>query len=351
MKVLVTGGCGLIGFHVSQFYATHGHEVVVLDNLERSSLLGHRVSGLRKNFNRDALHRMGVSVVEQDVSSEEVWKNLGSIFSADYIFHLAGQCGVPTSIEDPRRDFEVNTIGTFNMLEYARKHGSRVVYASTNKVYPLHVGWTKDKETLRWKWEDPFFHANGFPVSPGMNHDYLSGSRTPYGTSKYAGDLLCQEYHHTYGVPTGVFRMSCIYGDHQFGFEEQGWATWFAIACMSSRDITIYGDGCQVRDMLWVDDLVEAYNAFMTSNLNHGVWNIGGGPKFTLSLNECLDMLEEIVGRRSPVTYDEWRPSDQRVYTSNINPLKNSLGWTPKVTPREGLERVVEWAKPIIHVF
>ncbi len=342
----------MIGFHISKFYASQGHEVVVMDNLERSDLLGHRVGKFRKYYNHKELERLGVEVLDYDVSDQKQWEAVGTSFSADYIFHMAAQCGVPTSIANPRRDFEVNTVGTFNMLEYARKHGSRVVYASTNKVYPIHSGWVKDREKLRWVWAEPAMERNGFPTSGGPVDRYTGGSRTPYGNSKYAGDLLCQEYYHIYGVPTGVFRMSCIYGDHQFGFAEQGWATWFAIATAACKDLTIFGDGCQVRDMLWVEDLVKAYNAFATSEtIDHGIWNTGGGPRFTMTLNDCLDDLEEIVGRRSPVSYDDWRPSDQRIYTSDIGQLMSDFGWEPTVSPREGLERIYEWIRPIVHIF
>lgn len=346
MRVLVTGGAGMIGFHLAKYYREQGHSVTVLDNLERSSLLGYNVTTRRMTYNITELSKMGVFWARNDVSKQESWDELDDE-NFDLILHMAAQTSVPTSIVDPRRDFEVNTIGTFNMLEYARKHGSKVVYASTNKVYPLHSNWTFNKGSSRWEWNLPHLRAEGWKLK-AMD---MEGSRTPYGNSKFAGDQLCQEWWHMYEIPTGIFRMSCIYGTNQFSFEEQGWLTWFAIATLRGDPINIYGDGCQVRDCLWVEDVVKAYDSYVKSDTPHGVWNLGGGPYFTLSLNECLDTLEDITGKRSPVTYHDWRPSDQRVYTSCIGPLKKDLGWEPTVSPKEGLEKVVEWVEPILDIF
>jgi CDP-paratose 2-epimerase len=146
--------------------------------------------------------------------------------------------------------------------------------------------------------------------------------------------------------------MSCIYGTHQFGFEEQGWATWFAIATLKgNEELKFFGDGNQVRDMLWVEDLVEAYYSFVNSPLENAVFNMGGGPSNTLSLYECVHQLVDITGKPISVKHYDWRPSDQRVYTTDIRPAMEQLKWEPKVSPREGLERVVEWAKPIIDIF
>lgn len=346
MKVLITGGCGLIGYNTAKYYLNKNCQVSVIDNLERSTLLGYKVSEKRQMYNALALHQMGADIFYRDVSIPETWKIVDSEKgNFDVIVHLAAQCGVPTSLNDPGRDFEVNTVGTFNMLEMARKWNAKVVYASTNKVYPLHDMWTKKAD--RWIWAVPQWHEHGFPTS-AMDRD----SRTPYGASKYCGDVLCQEFFHSFGVRTGIFRMSCIYGPNQFGFEEQGWLVWFIIATLKELPIKIYGDGCQVRDCLYVGDLVRAYDSFVQNDeLDHGVWNMGGGPEFTLSLNECLDMIERMTGKRSPVTYHDWRPSDQRVYTSDIRPAMKDLNWEPMIDPANGLEYVKEWVEPILDVF
>jgi CDP-paratose 2-epimerase len=344
MRILVTGGCGLIGFNAAKYYREQGHEVDVMDNLERSDLLGHRVSEARRTFNSFELKKLGVNVFHQDVSIRTDWIQHDG---HDLILHFAGQCGVPTSIDNPRRDWEVNAQGTFHGLEYAREHGATFCFASTNKVYPIHDAFVLDEKDDRWHFLKPNWDRWG------VGTDAVSevGSRTPYGTSKYSADLLCQEYAHTYGVKTGVFRMSCIYGPHQFGFAEQGWAAWFIIAALKGLPLTIYGDGKQVRDMLYVEDCVRAYDTFHQSDMKHGVFNLGGGSDNTLSLIECIKMLEKKFDKKLEVSYDDWRQSDQKVYISDIRDIKNKLGWEPTTRPDDGMDRTTEWVSKNIDLF
>lgn len=352
MKVLVTGGCGMIGSHVASYYHRNGDFVVAMDNLERSALLGHDVSEERKTYNRDRLKKEGVLVLPLDVSDYNDWNLLEWHGPFDAIVHCAAQCGVPTSIADPVRDFEINALGTLLMLEKAREWNSKVVYASTNKVYPIHSGWVQIAKKDNWRWIDENRHRYGWSVQD-MNSELCSGTRTPYGASKYSGDCLCQEYAGIYGVKTGVFRMSCIYGEHQMGFEEQGWATWFAIALRKGLPITVYGDGYQVRDMLHVSDVVRAYDAFIQSNnVNSGVWNLGGGPRNTLSIRECIDMLQKQTGRSfGTVEYKDWRPSDQRIYTSDIRELKKVFDWEPLISPEQGMQWINDWVDSVEQIF
>ena len=334
MDILVTGAAGLIGFNVCRYFQQQGHNVLGIDNLERSKLLGHAVSEERKFYNLHALGRLGISCLRWDVSDPNIWLDLPAM---DAVVHLAGQCGVPTSISNPRRDFEINTIGTFNALEYARTFGAKFVYASTNKVYPIHDGW--HLEGKRWRWTDTRRHLSGFPVT-AMD----KSGRTPYGASKMAGDVLVQEYGDIFGLRTACFRMSCIYGPNQpLPTEEQGWAVHFIRATLKGYEITIFGDGMQVRDMLYVEDLVRAYESFLVNDIKSGVWNIGGGPKFSLSLLECLDIIEKYTGKRSPVKFEDWRPSDQRVYTSDIFETSVGLKWHPIVCPEEGIRNILGW--------
>jgi CDP-paratose 2-epimerase len=344
MRVLVTGGCGLIGFNAAKYYREQGHDVDVMDNLERSDLLGHSVSEERRTFNSYALKGLGVNVFHHDVSMRTDWIQHDG---HDLILHFAGQCGVPTSIDNPRRDFEVNCMGTFNALEYAREHDATLCFASTNKVYPIHDAFVFDEKDDRWHFTKHCWDALGV----GLNAINEVGSRTPYGAGKYAADLYCQEYAHTYGVKTGVFRMSCIYGPNQFGFAEQGWAVWFIFAALKGLPLTIFGDGKQVRDMLYVEDCVKAYDAFHKSDLDHGVFNLGGGLDNTLSLMECIDMLEDMTGKRIEYSFDDWRPSDQKTYISDIRPAIVKLGWEPTVDPRTGLEASMDWVKENLDLF
>ena len=342
MRVLVTGGCGLIGFHAAKYYKAQGHQVDVIDSLERSKLLGHEVSIEREIFNQEALIDMGILVWPSDVSDPA---SFATLQGHDVILHFAGQCGVPSSIEDPRRDFEVNALGTFNVLEYARKWDAVVAYASTNKVYPIHGGFVK--RANRWGFEHPTWDMYGVPVTGS-----LSGARTPYGTSKYTGDLLCQEYAHTYGLRTGVFRMSCIYGANQvMGFEEQGWAVWFAIAALKGLPLNIFGDGDQVRDMLYVEDCVRAYDAFIQSDVHNGVWNLGGGPENTLTLHEHIDYLEVTTGCSLELTYKDWRPLDQKCYVTDIRSICADLNWTPTIGPRDGADLTVAFIRDNLELF
>jgi len=344
MNVLVTGGCGLIGFNAAKYYAEQGHVVDVMDNLERSDLLGHKVSDKRRLFNSNALKKLGVNVYHHDVSIRTDWMQHDG---HDLILHFAGQCGVPTSIENPQRDWEVNAVGTFNALEYAREHDATLCFASTNKVYPIHDAFVLNTSDNRWHFIRPEWEINGV----GLSAQNEMGSRTPYGASKYTADIYCQEYAHSYGVKTGVFRMSCIYGPNQFGFAEQGWAMWFVIAALKRLPLTIYGDGMQVRDMLYVEDCVQAYDMFHKSNLKHGVFNLGGGATNTLSLIECISFLEESTGSKLDIKYEDWRPSDQNVYISDIRAINASVGWKPQVSPKEGLLRCMEWVKDNLDVF
>ena len=336
MRILVTGGCGLIGFNAAKYFHNKGYEVDVMDNLERSSLLGHVVDEKRIFFNAKLLQEAGIRTFFLDVSKETSFYGLPDY---DAIIHMAGQCGVPTSIENPRRDFEVNVGGTFNVLETARRTGAKVVFASTNKVYPIKNNeFTFNTVTDKWEFKDIEWAKEGFP----SNAVLPAASRTPYGWSKYSADLLCQEYYHTYGVKSGVFRMSCIYGPNQFGFEEQGWATWFVIAAQKNIPLKIYGDGNQVRDMLYVEDAVKAYECFLESGLDHDVFNLGGGPENTLSLKESIRLLETMFEKTIQVSYHDWRPCDQKAYVSNLSKL-NAINWRPTVDVKEGLQRVKEW--------
>ncbi len=168
---------------------------------------------------------------------------------------------------------------------------------------------------------------------------------TPYGASKYVGDLYTQEYARIYGMKTAVFRMSCIYGTRQFGFEAQGWVAWFIIAVLSGKPITIFGNGKQVRDLLYVDDLVQAYDFFVQSDIRHGVWNIGGGAKNTTSLLEFIDFLEKETGKKAKITFSDWRPSDQKVHISDLRKINKDLNWKPKTSSGQGFKKIITWVK------
>jgi len=338
MRILITGGAGLVGSHTADYYAKKGANVVVLDNLMRSQLFGYDKKSVEYNWRWLERHS-NVKLIKGDVREEEdVKRAIGQ--GVDVVIHTAGQPGVPLSIRIPKEDFSINAFGTLNVLECVRQKcpEAAFVYCSTNKVYGENV----DKLLLEEQ-KTRYVYKEIEGVSETLSIDHTG--HTPYGASKYVGDLYTQEYARIYGMKTAVFRMSCIYGTRQFGFEDQGWVAWFIIAVLSGKPITIYGDGKQVRDLLYVDDLVQAYDFFIRSDIKHGVWNIGGGVEKTTSLNEFIDFLERETGKKIKKTFSDWRPSDQKVYISDLSKINKELGWKPYISPENGYRTLITWVK------
>jgi CDP-paratose 2-epimerase len=337
MKILVTGGAGFIGSHVAEFYSP-ANDVVIYDNLSRGQTLGTDRRNERYNLNYIREKNPKLKFFDADLRDFE---SLGKASkSTDAIIHTAGQVAVTTSLRDPRADFETNALGTLNVLEAARVNDSAIVFCSTNKVYGENVNSIAlREEATRYVFSDPRY-GMGIPDDFPIDHT----KHSPYGTSKLAADLYVQEYAQTYGLKTGVFRMSCIYGERQFGVEDQGWVAWFVIAALKGDPITIYGDGKQVRDVLYVRDLVAAFSRFLQSELKHGVFNMGGGPENTLSLVELLEMIRNITGRQPTIKHDGWRAADQRVYISDIRKVSEALKWRPLTSPSKGVRNLINWA-------
>ncbi len=339
MKILITGGAGMVGSCAAEYWAARGHQVTVLDNLMRSQLFKSHRESVEYTW-RALSGRPGIRLVKGDVrNAADIRDALGD--GVDVVLHAAGQPGVGYSIERPEEDFSINALGTLQVLELTRQRSPKavVLYCSTNKVYGTNVdALPLAEQERRYAFGDGFAGiAEAFSVD--------RAGHTPYGVSKLTGELYVQDYAHTFGMRTGVFRMSCIYGTRQFGFEDQGWVAHFTIATLFGRPLTIYGDGKQVRDVLYVEDLVEAYDRFIASDIQHGVFNIGGGPGQTASLLELLDLLEQLTGKRSPVTFTGWRPSDQKVYISDLTHIGRVLRWQPRTPFRDGLARLIEWVR------
>jgi CDP-paratose 2-epimerase len=347
MKVLITGGAGFVGSHAAEHYAKNRDEVIVLDNLSRAKILKYGEANAKYNWNYLKKYP-NIKLVEGDIREPEILEKLSK--DVDVIIHAAAQTAVTTSVIDPRTDFEINALGTFNVLEAARKAGSpTVVYCSTNKVYGNNVNNISIKEGVkRYEFSDPKFR-NGIP------EDFPTDlcEHTPYGCSKFLGDVYVQDYAERNEIKAGIFRMSCIYGTRQFGVEDQGWVAWFTIATILGKPITIYGDGRQVRDVLYVSDLVDSFDMFIkkSDSLKCGVFNIGGGFRNTMSLLELLDILEKETGKKSKTSFDDWRPSDQKVYVSDVSRAENTLGWRAKTSPEEGVRKLVEWVKENKKIF
>jgi CDP-paratose 2-epimerase len=347
MRVLITGGAGFIGSHAAEAFARRGHHVVVLDNLSRARLLNASPRNAEYTWNL-LVKTPNVECVRGDVRDATRVGDL--VGAADAVVHTAGQTAVTTSLTDPASDFETNVVGTFRVLEAARAAGRPIpiVYTSTNKVYGENVNALGVTEA-GGRYVFASGHEAGVPETLSVDHS----KHTPYGASKLAADLYVQEYGRLYGLPTAVFRMSCICGPRQFGVEDQGWVAHFVISALTGRPLTIYGDGKQVRDVLAVEDLVEAMTAFVTRPPVAGslVCNVGGGPRFTLSLLELLDVLEQRTGRRPAVRFADWRASDQRVYISDVGRARQALGWQPRTPPADAVRAMLAWVQQHLDLF
>ena len=337
MKILVTGGAGLVGSHTAEYYAKKGAEVVAFDNLMRSKLFGSDKKTVEYSWDYLQKYKNITRVVGDVRSEEDVMK---VVPGQDVVIHTAAQPGVPSSARMPKEDFSINAYGTLNVLECLRQKSpaATFIYCSTNKVYGENVDqYALEEQDTRYTYKD----IKSINETLAIDHT----GHTPYGASKYVGDLYTQEYARIFGMRTAIFRMSCIYGTRQFGFEDQGWVAWFVIASFLNRAITIYGNGKQVRDLLYVSDLIEAYDAFIKSDLRHGVFNIGGGSANTISLLEFLDFLQHERQVKLKISLSEWRPSDQKVYISNIAKVTEKLKWQPKVSIAEGVRGLIKWAE------
>ncbi|MFH0714665.1 MAG: GDP-mannose 4,6-dehydratase [Candidatus Diapherotrites archaeon] len=343
--ILITGAGGFVGSHAVEYFSGKGWNIKALDNLSRAKILGKPSRNARYNW--EHIGRIpNVELIEKSILDFETVKKAAS--DVDAIMHCAAQTAVTTSVIDPRTDFETNAQGTFNVLEAARQSGNNpsISYCSTNKVFGENVnGIPVVEKEKRYAFDSE--HSDG--ISETFSID--SKEHTPYGCSKLAGDLYVQDYGQLYGLRTGVFRMSCIYGTRQFGLEDQGWVAWFAIAAITGKPVTIFGDGKQVRDVLYVTDLVKAHASFLESKHKSDVFTTGGGKENTLSLLELLEILEEKLGKKIPVSFSDWRPSDQKVYISDTRKLRKELGWKPEVSAREGVSKLFEWAKENKHIF
>ncbi|MCJ7532024.1 MAG: GDP-mannose 4,6-dehydratase [Anaerolineales bacterium] len=336
---LITGGAGFIGSNYVQRLLERGEQVTIYDNLSRPG------AALNLKWLSQGHSDGAFELIVGDV--RDVALLTATAHSADVIVHLAGQVAVTTSVTHPREDFECNALGTFNVLEAARLSGRNpnILYASTNKVYGgMEEVRVLEKDT-RYEYAD---YPLGMPES--INLDFHS----PYGCSKGTGDQYVRDYYRIYGLPTVVFRQSCIYGPRQFGIEDQGWLAWFIIAAITQRPITIYGNGKQVRDVLQVDDLLDIYDlAVAKIETTAGqVYNIGGGAQNTISVwKEFSPKLERLLGRQIPVSWSDWRPGDQPVYISDIRKAEKQLGWKPKINVDEGLQRLYQWVFENRHLF
>lgn len=332
MNIVVIGGAGFIGCNVADYYLKNHHHVTVFDNFSRKGTL-QNLSWLQTK------HKENLSVVQGDTRID-FNKLKATVSKADVVFHFAAQVAVTTSVVDPREDFEINALGTFNVLEAIRTSGNKpiVLYSSTNKVY----GGMEHVKIIERNGE---YDYESLPLGVGENEQL--DFHSPYGCSKGTADQYMIDYSRIYGLRTVVFRQSCIYGYRQFGVEDQGWVAHFTIAAMFNRPLTIYGDGKQVRDVLFIDDLVRGYDmAIKRIDVTSGkAYNIGGGPAKKMSLLQLVTYLEQFFGKKLSYTYSDWRPGDQRVFICDIRKAKNDFGWEPKIGVEEGVQLLAGWVR------
>jgi CDP-paratose 2-epimerase len=328
---LITGGAGFIGSNLAERLLSEGQRVLILDNLSRAGA----ERNLRWLLER---HARRLEVETGDVLDARAVR--AAVSQAHQIYHLAAQVAVTTSLSNPLHDFDVNVRGTLNVLEAARaqQQPPPIIYTSTNKVYGALADVQLIQKALRYIPADPLLAARGLDesrwVEPG----------SPYGCSKGAADQYVRDYARSFGLPTVVLRMSCIYGPRQLGNEDQGWVAHFLLRMLTGQPLTIFGDGRQVRDVLYVDDLIDALQLTMNGvgRLCGQAFNLGGGPGNTLSLLELTGRLKE-QGLQPLVRYAPWRRGDQRYYVTNCAKLTAATGWFPRVTVQQGLDRLHSW--------
>lgn len=330
--VLITGGAGFIGSNATDYFIKKGYNVTILDNFFRKGGL-HNVEWLIGKHGKKAFR-----VVKADVRKDQKILNAEAA-KADLILHLAAQVAVTTSVINPREDFDINALGTFNMLEAARASGNNptFIYSSTNKVYGGLEDVTVVEDMQRYAFKE---------LTHGVDEHRYVDFHSPYGCSKGAADKYVHDYSRIYGMNTIVFRQSCIYGPRQFGVEDQGWVAWFIIALTLNKAITIYGNGKQVRDLLHVHDLVRAYDlAFKNIEVTRGnVYNIGGGHMNAISVwHEFRPILEELFGRKIAASFQKMRPGDQPIFVADVRKAKRDFGWEPQIQVRDGIRQLHQW--------
>jgi CDP-paratose 2-epimerase len=332
--VLVTGGAGFIGSNLADRLARDGHEVLVYDALARPGVEAN-LAWLK------ARHPRRVSAVVADIRDEDEFGR--AVAEAGAVFHLAAQVAVTTSLVDPRADFAVNLQGTLSVLEALRRRGEPVplVFASTNKVYGDLSDVVLEREGDAYIPRDPGLRAHG------IGEDRPLDFHTPYGCSKGAADQYVLDYARSFGLPTAVLRMSCIYGPRQMGTEDQGWIAHFLIRALRGEPISVYGDGCQVRDALDVGDAVEAYLAAWAwiGAVGGRAFNLGGGPANAVSLRQVIAFIGELTGRPVEARYAEWRAGDQRYYVSDTRRAARELGLARARPWREGVSALARWLR------
>lgn len=340
MKVLVTGGCGFIGSWVCEYYAKKSDKVISYDNMTKHELMrtGYNVEKARM-YNWNYLKKLNVELVKADIRDKE--KLFEYARECDFIVHTAAQPAVTISIEDPILDFTTNVLGTINVLEAARKFNIPVVSCAT-----IHVYGNKINDELK-EGENRYIRK---PVAIDEQYPILGGIITPLHASKSSADIYVRMYIETYKIKAASFRLTGLYGPRQLGGEDHGWVANFCIRAMLGIPITIYGTGKQVRDILYASDVVEVFDAFYKYQIP-GIYNVGGGEKTMLSLLECIEIIQELTGKKVEVRFEPERFGDLKYFVCDTTKIKNNLHWEAKVLPKEGIKNLIDWIKDNIDLF
>ncbi len=333
MNYLITGGVGFIGTNTAIYFSKNKkNKITIVDNFSRKQVDKNALF-IKNNYPQ-------VKIIKTDVIDTN--KYLEEIKNADVIIHLAGQTAVTTSIINPKNDFQSNIYSTFKLLESVRTNNPKAIfiYSSTNKVYG-DLSNHKFKKNLKEKNYQDICHADG--IDESENIDFIS----PYGCSKGAADLYCLDYGRVYNMNTVVFRQSCIYGPFQFGVEDQGWIAFFSKQFLFKKSLTIFGNGYQIRDLLYVEDLIDAYQLAIKNirKVRGQAFNIGGGIKNSYSLLQVLDILEKNFNYKIKINFDKTRLGDQKYFVSKNEKIKKMLGWSPKTNFKKGIKNMIDWQK------
>ena len=335
MKVLVTGGCGFLGTNLCLFYKEKGAEVIAYDNLAKHEFARNTyMKEEARNHNKKILEEAGVKIVVEDIRNYEKLKEHST--GCDYICHTAAQPAMTISWEDPELDFSSNVTGTFNVLEVARQLDIPVAICSSIHTYG------PDKINSELKEEETRYVRD--PVAISEKEPILQGVVTPLHASKRCGELYVQSYIDTFKLKAACFRLTGIYGPHQFGGEDHGWVANFSIRAIIGEPLTIFGTGKQLRDILYCSDVCEAFDSFYNKPVA-GIYTLGGGEENMISLLECIDLIKEISETDPEVKFDKDRFGDLRYFVSDYSKFNAATGWKPKIQPKEGVTNLINWVK------
>ncbi len=329
-KILITGGAGFIGSNSALHFAKNGWKIHLIDNLSRKGAKDN-LSNLKKNIK--------LTFYKVDVSNFSSVSNIIKKIKPSLLIHCAGQVAVTKSVIDPRTDFNSNLLGAINILESIRLFSkkTKLINISTNKVYGNIIDKRVSQNKKRYKFLGKI---------KNINENYPLDFCSPYGCSKGAADQYVRDYSRIYGLDTVVLRLSCIYGNMQFGIEDHGWVTWITILSYFGKKIKIFGDGKQVRDVLFVNDLVKLFFRLSKSKKNvNKIYNVGGGIKNSLSIIELIEILEKKLNKKNKYEKFRWRSADQKIYISNISKIKREYNWSPKIGISVGLDKVIRWIR------